>query len=87
MQKIQINQIQCILLHAKPDRKTVCFQIHVFRKLRQSSVFFYCFSPVFTVVSGHVCLVQCIRSPSTAMVMSGQSLHLTTHFSWESLTK
>ena len=34
-----------------------------------------------------VCLVWCLTSQSTAMVMSGWSVHLTTFFSWASLTK
>ena len=33
------------------------------------------------------CLVWFFTSQSTAMVMLGQSVHLTTHFSWASLTK
>ena len=34
-----------------------------------------------------VCLVRFFTSQSTARVMSGQSIHLTTLFSWASLTK
>ena len=34
-----------------------------------------------------VCLVWCFTSQSTAMVLSGRSVHLTTRFSWASLTK
>ena len=34
-----------------------------------------------------VCLVWCLTSQSTAMVMLGRSVHLTTLLSWASLTK
>ena len=34
-----------------------------------------------------VCLFWCLTSQSTAMAMSGRSVHLTTLFSWASLTK
>ena len=58
---------------------------------RFSHLFFWCMltviPPISFILKQCFCLVWCFTSQSTAMAMSGWLVHLTTLFSWASLTK